>query len=86
MLLVGWMGEGVLCTTPWDSGPRHFGDGARDKWWLEKLGNVRTLWAGVQHCMEADLPSALSQSQGCASAEPLLTYSEDDQPQYAWHH
>lgn len=55
------------------------------KWWLEMLGNVGTLWAGMKHCLEAALPSALSQSQGCASAEPLLTYVEDDQPQYARH-
>lgn len=83
MLLVGWMGEGVLSTTPWDSSPWHCG--ARSKWWLEKLDNVRTLWAGTQHCVEATLPFALSQSQACASAEPLLTYNADHQPQYSWH-
>lgn len=85
MLLVGWTGEGVLSTTPWDSGLRHCGDGARDNWWLEKLGDVGTLWAAIQHCVEAALLSAFSQSPGCAAAEPLPTCSEDDQPRYAWH-
>lgn len=36
--------------------------------------------------VEAALPPAFSQSQGCASAEALLTYSEDDQPRYGRHH
>lgn len=32
MFLGGQVGEGVLLTTLWDSGPCHFGDGTRDKW------------------------------------------------------
>lgn len=59
MPLMGWMGDGdFLPQHGWY--PLILCEDVKDKWWLEMMGSMGTLWAGLQHCVKAALPSPLS--------------------------